>query len=103
MIKIVNIKTYKKQPGETLFKIDRTSPIGNPFFMHDESERNLVCDKYEKYFKQVILDNQKALDYLQKILNAALIGDVVLACWCVPKRCHGETILKWLNHMLNNL
>ena len=23
-------------------------------------------------------------------------GKVRLFCWCAPKRCHGETIKKWL-------
>lgn len=45
MIRVVNLKNYVERNGEILFKIDRTSPVGNPFYMKIEKERDEVCEK----------------------------------------------------------
>lgn len=43
-IRIVNLKNYSLNTGEVLIKVDRSSPVGNPFYMHDKSERDEVCN-----------------------------------------------------------
>jgi uncharacterized protein YeaO (DUF488 family) len=97
MIKIGNIKTYKKDDDYISIKIDRSSPLGNPFYMQDESKRDYVCDKYEEYFNNKINDNDIVfMKELDKIYNLAINNDIVLLCWCSPKRCHGETIKRYL-------
>jgi hypothetical protein len=51
MIEICNLR--KQKPIEPYdVKVDRTSILGNPFYMKDESQRSVVCDKYEEYFNQ---------------------------------------------------
>lgn len=99
-IRIVNLRNYNLLENEILFKVDRSSPVGNPYFMLDESKRDEVCDRYDIYFKENILStkrDQPSQDYLTEILIAINDGfDVVLGCWCYPKRCHAETIKSWL-------
>lgn len=95
-IRIVNLRTYKPIPDEILFKVDRSTKLGNPFYMHNESERDEVCDKYEKWFWENY--NEPFYDYLSEIAYAACTKDIALGCWCYPKRCHAETIkahLEW--------
>jgi hypothetical protein len=80
MVEVVNIRNCSPvwgQPGDV--RIDRTSKWGNPFYMHDESERDYVCEKYIEWFR------------LQKKLDIRALKDVKrLGCWCKPKRCHGD-------------
>lgn len=98
MIRIVNLKNYKLNEGEVLFKVDRTSPVGNPFFMKDESMRNEVCDKYKEYFhKQTAKTNKRFMDTIWELYCLAKDNDVALGCWCYPKRCHAETIKIFLD------
>ena len=107
-VQIINLRTG--QPYD--FRCDRQSPVGNPYFMHNESERDLVCTKYFKLFDQImhddsLTDNAKARgmtgtvkefrDYIHCIeQHYATHGTVTLACWCSPKQCHCETIRDWL-------
>lgn len=53
VIEICNIKTTRLEyPYD--FYIDRRSPLGNPFHMQNESQRDFVCDRYEQYFNDMI-------------------------------------------------
>jgi hypothetical protein len=77
-------------------KVDRSSVFGNPFLMKTESQRDEVCDKYEKYFREKIGDERfnKEFNRLKKLLKE--YGKLRLFCWCFPKRCHAETIRNYL-------
>lgn len=100
MINIINLKMYIPTKGEVLFKVDRTSPLGNPHYMRDESQRDRVCDLYDSNFSEFIKDNIR-LEYLNNILAALRAGHkVALGCHCYPKRCHAETIKAWLENKL---
>ena len=97
MVEIKNLRFDKPHNEPWEFKVDRTSPIGNPFYMASEEQRNEVCDKYEDYFNKQIEVNEKFKTYAYKILNALqTYKKVTLYCWCAPKRCHAETIKNWL-------
>lgn len=68
--------------------VDRGSAWGNPFIMHGESQRDEVCDKFEQY---AIWRLSIEPDWL------APLRDKDLACWCAPKRCHAETLIRLAN------
>ena len=94
-IKNLRDKTFYNQPWQ--FKVDRSSPVGNMFYMHDESERDAVCDKYELHFRKLITYSESAQRYLKEMLDALKeYGHIELYCWCAPKRCHASTIRRWL-------
>ena len=103
MIRIVNLKCYVPKSGEVLVKVDRSSPLGNPFKMYSESDRDLVCRKYEEYMQSKVKDflehkaiSKNDISYiieLNRIIQLAKQGkDIALGCWCYPKRCHSESI-----------
>lgn len=96
MIEIKNLREEK--PKEVYdIKVDRTSVLGNPFFMKDESERDKVCDKYETYFINQMFENEKFKDEFGRLLKIYQTeGKLNLYCWCYPKRCHAETIAKYI-------
>lgn len=101
IIEIRNMRNVRCGYAPYEFRVDRASPVGNPFYMHDESERNEVCDKYEGYFYRQLNYNSEFAMYLRKMLNALRqYGRLYLYCWCAPKRCHAETIKQWLEQQI---
>jgi len=77
------------------------SPLGNPFLLKDPNndiDRNKVCDEYEQWILDKIKNNDvKVTNELQRIRELHEIHNkVYLQCFCTPKRCHGETIIKIL-------
>ena len=96
-VQIISLRTG--QPYD--FRCDRKSPVGNPYTMHNESERDKVCEQYENLFNQTMTDTTlnvgKFRTYIQQIVDFhKQHGHVTLACWCSPKRCHCETIKRWI-------
>ena len=71
------------------------SILGNPYFLESESLRNKVCDEYQTYFEEHLndLDFHNALQIIQHDLN---YSNVVLGCFCYPRRCHCETIKNYI-------
>jgi len=99
MIEIKNLKY--DQPSEPFdVKVDRTSPLGNPFAMTSEKERTNVCEKFEDFFEDLIQDKEtfieenKSLEKLKNLYNEH--KHLRLFCWCAPKKCHAETIKKYI-------
>ena len=84
------------------------SKLGNPFWMSNESKRDEVCDKYENYFNSIVWSTPfdsdgsnddefiTSLDLLVKLHK--ICGDINLVCFCAPKRCHCDTIKKYIDN-----
>lgn len=109
MIHIRNIKTHLRDKGD--FYLGRTSPLGNPYYMSEESKRDEVCDSFEVYFNKLLKSNTFREDQvllLRRMRNKhVLTGELTLLCHCYPKRCHTETIrdfiLKWEKQPLKTI
>jgi len=85
------------EPEPNHFRVDRQSPVGNPYPLNLEKNRNDVCDKYENYFAEQIKKPGKFYDYVKNILTKMNEYDTIyLYCWCAPRRCHADTIKSWL-------
>lgn len=82
IINLRNPKTFR------FVKVDRGSNWGNPFVMRDESERDDVCNQFELYANWRLKFEP---DWLKPLIGRNL------ACWCSPKRCHAETLLRLAN------
>ena len=81
--------------------IGRGSPLGNPFVMRGEADRNKVCEQYDAWFNErVKADDQIVMNELRRLYRIAKRGDLVLGCFCSPKRCHGETIKRFLEQFV---
>lgn len=96
-IEIMNLRnTRPSQPWDV--KIDRSSVLGNPFPMRNESQRNAVCDKYAVYLAIEIKKPGKIREEMIRLYRLyKQYRELRLFCWCAPKRCHAETIRQWLN------
>lgn len=98
-ITIKNLR-FEKPNQEWQVKIDRSSILGNPYYMKSENERNKVCEQYETYFYKKINNNDNNfLAELKRLKNLLeKYNKLELYCWCYPKHCHGETIKQYLEN-----
>lgn len=75
-------------------KLINMSFLGNPFHMTGESQRNYVCNRYEKeVWPRLLVQYKDILDRLKAYQKDKVVS---LVCWCAPKRCHADTIKQWL-------
>lgn len=92
--------------------VGRGSLFGNPFNPSDGKDlsklsdkgRDEVCDKYEEFFPVELKRNpefRSAVIYLVK--KALSDGELVLGCFCSPKRCHAETIKDYVELILEGM
>ena len=70
------------------------SKWGNPFSHQAEtlaefkvSSRKEAIQRFEEY----LLSNKNLMDSLEELRGK------VLGCWCKPKSCHGDVLLKYAN------
>jgi hypothetical protein len=107
MIELMNMKRGDHLTYDYDFIIDRRSPVGNPFKIGNGVNRDGSCIKYDRYFnfrvwraKQYNANDPEDLKfilYLNEIEEAyKKWGRLRLFCWCAPKRCHGETIKRYI-------
>jgi hypothetical protein len=74
----------KKEPYDVY--IGRGSKWGNPFKIGIDGNRIEVIQKYEAYIR----NNPYLISCLDEL------KDKVLGCFCYPKHCHGDILLKLL-------
>jgi hypothetical protein len=99
MIYVRNKRIYK---GAGTY-IGRPSPLGNPFEMKSEADREDVIEQYRKWLWAQYAMTQdtgresEAIKELNKLVNIARQGkDINLICWCAPKPCHGDIIKDYI-------
>lgn len=76
--------------GGLAVRIDRSTRYGNPFLLHEDGDRDQVCNAYEQHY----------LPHKPSIAERILAGDLsgkVLVCHCKPQRCHGDALAKQAN------
>ena len=95
-IRICNLRNQRPvEPWQV--KVDRTSILGNPFYMSGESQRAAVCDKYAEYFEKKFREDEAFKNELRRLYRILKhYGKLELFCWCAPRRCHAETIKAFL-------
>lgn len=72
--------------------VGRPSAWGNPFHMRSEADRDKVCDLFEA---ALLRKFERDPDTKRRLKEALRGKDLV--CWCAPKRCHADILLKYAN------
>ncbi len=102
MIEIKNLKCEKPSHPYDV-RVDRTSVLGNPFYMKSELQRDEVCDSYQVWIKNKISEKDVAicseLNRLYKLYKQ--YGVLNLYCWCAPKMCHAQSIKELIEFASN--
>ena len=77
----------KREPYDVY--IGRPGKWGNPFTIGPDGTREEVIIKYEAYIRS------------KPELLAALpeLKDKVLGCWCAPKACHGDVLMRLVSEL----
>lgn len=65
------------------------SPFFNPYKIGKDGTRNEVLALYEIYLR----NSPKLLELIMTLEGKTL------GCWCKPKKCHGDVILKLINEL----
>jgi hypothetical protein len=100
-MKVVNVKF---EECDVYVGRGKGSSLGNPIKfgekcivckqVHGYDERDELVDCYRKWLWWKIKDDE---DYKE---NVRRLDGKVLGCWCAPKRCHADVLLRaaqWLS------
>ncbi len=85
-IGIVNKRNYNG-PG---IYTGRLSPLGNPFVIGRDGDREEVIRKYRDFLKIAIQNYDRIKTELERLEELNKKGDVILICLCAPSKCHGD-------------
>lgn len=85
------------EPGAV--NVGRPTALGNPFVIGIHGDRDAVCDQYERWFEEQIRNaDTLVLGHLKSLLiQSERQDELILGCYCAPRRCHAETIAQFLN------
>lgn len=84
-MKIPKVVNVREEPYDVY--IGRPSKWGNPF----KGSRKEVIEKYENYIRS----RPELLDCLPELYGKTL------GCWCKPKACHGDVLVKLVQEKIN--
>ena len=85
MPQVYNKKSKGNPPPPDAVYVGRPSPYGNTYTMYKESQRDEVCDGFELWAKVKL---EREPNWLDPLIGKDLV------CFCSPKRCHGDTLLR---------
>jgi hypothetical protein len=87
----MTITVANKLDGVAGEYIGRPSPLGNPFVIGRDGDRDEVIRKYRDWLSS--LTDGAALRELERLRDKYRAeGRLTLVCWCAPKACHGDVI-----------
>lgn len=98
---MLNMKVVHKRDKQELkhrVYIGRPSIYGNPFKMTEAVPREKAIHGHKLWLWHEIKEGR--WQHLDRLINLAEDGGVELECFCAPKPCHGDTIIKacnWIN------
>lgn len=89
-------KVGNRRRGDRGEYVGRPSPLGNPFAMRDESQRDAVVDAYARWLEARMQENGPERAEIERL---AASPDGTLVCWCAALRCHADVISEWIERV----
>lgn len=101
-IVILNMRKTGQLRG---FRIDRKSPLGNPFVIGVHGTREQVIQQYETWIPWAIANVLAVSQEYEKLVEQVerTEGRFELACWCDPLPCHAHVLRRMLREHLKTL
>ena len=108
-IKLFNVNN-EEHFGENVYLIHRPYTLANPYTHIKDKEtkalfvvssREEAIERYSHYFDIMYGKNIKFTQIIDEIYAKYRNGeDILLGCYCAPKFCHGDVIIKKLQGRL---
>lgn len=83
----------------------KANPLANPFPISDNCTREQSIAKYRQWLFQKIKENDSQVMAQLNILKLIIMKKIPtqLVCYCHPKPCHGEVIIKAVKWLLKTV
>lgn len=102
MIKVINIEKTRQEyvyignacPERNL----RASLLANPFTIYQENDREKIMQDYHDWLRKEIKAKGPIYRYMLSLQLQSIQKNLILGCWCKPKKCHGDIIKKILEN-----
>jgi hypothetical protein len=88
-ITVVSLRNRSNWSHAPVFRIDRTTILGNPYIIGKDGTREDVIHKYRENLPKLYLNDPEIKDIIDNIRRFPVVQ---LACWCAPLLCHGDAI-----------
>jgi hypothetical protein len=82
-------KRHRNVPADAVY-VGRPSWWGNPFELGKDGDRAQVIEKFRLFM---------ADDSVRREMCIAHLQGKHLVCWCAPKPCHADVLLKIANNL----
>lgn len=79
-----------KHHGDTGIYVGRGSPLGNPYKIGEDGDRERVIDLYREWLYFKIYRSDPVVTAALRSLN----DNDTLVCYCYPLHCHAEIIIE---------
>ena len=99
--KKLRVTIARKGQGVVGVYVGRPTPLGNPFRLENEEQREEVVVRYATWLEQELRQGNRAVTRALEELYRQLKrqGNITLVCFCAPRRCHAEVIAERLKLM----
>jgi hypothetical protein len=107
MIRVVNLFKATKEERAWCVYIGRysreynqlASPLGNPYKVAPDMTTEQAIRLYRLWLWRRIQERGSAYRELVRLAGLAQEGELLLACYCHPKPCHGDVVksaIEWI-------
>lgn len=98
MVSLRRGSSQPRRPGRRTVRVDRLTKHGNPFKARSEADRDCAIEMHRRW-----IDGDPEAARMagrrppsRHEIRAELRG-ADLACWCAPKACHADLLLRIAN------
>jgi len=96
-IRIVNMRNEQHD-----VRIDRRTCYGNPFVIGKDGTREGVILKCESRLKEQPWIAEKLMHEICNFTQVRRVDEVRLGCWCAPRACHGDTLKRLVEELMDD-
>ena len=95
---VIKIGRLRRDRG---MSVARPTALGNPFVVGKPYRREESIARYRDWLASAIAaGSPNVLGQLERIIEAARVGDVTLLCHCAPLSCHAQVVAEYVEHVL---
>ena len=98
-VRVIHVRDSKEfeDNGWNVVYIGRPSIYGNPFMIGKDGSRDEVIEKFEEYLAANVKEDTSMYTWLVRLQLCYEAGEkIALACYCTPKRCHGDVLARFI-------